>query len=180
MRRRTLILALLIALGVSSGAFGQPLSRVIPIDLHDIDTADFVSGDVATKVNDSILFTTMSFGIPANTSRIITRLVRVTPDTVMDGGGDSVLYDIQTKFDNTYDSTWMRVGGSVLVAESAINTTGGSPRVIVPVDSLGSFGDIARVRFWYVTEEDSLRAHDQTGTVPLNGTYKLLVNFKPL
>lgn len=179
MRRMTIITALFLALGVSSGAWGKDDgARLIPIDLFRIDTANFVSTDVADKVNDSILFTSITFGVPADASDIIIRLLRTTADTVMDGGGDSIAYDIQTKYDHSYDSTWMRIGGSTKCAESAVNTLGGSTRIVVPVDSLKSFGDVARLRLYYITEEDSLRAHDATGLVPLNAKYAALVRFK--
>lgn len=178
MPAKTAVLALALAtvpVLAHAGLFGGSDERVT-FTMSQIDTADYVSLDVANKVNDSIGPFTAEFNIPQDASDIVIRLLRTTADTVF--AKDSIVADFQTKFASNYDSAWFRVGASTKCAESVLNTAGGSARIFVPADSVRSFGEVGRLRFWIVVEEDTIRAHDQTGLIPLNASYQAEIKFK--
>lgn len=145
-----------------------------------VDTINHISGDVATKVDDSLTFYSKAFRVPVAWTVVKTRLVRIVADTVFDA--DTIGYAIQSKLAHENDSIWSELAVMTKLKENTLwNLAGGyAGRTLRAYDDADSVraGDYFRVRLELIAEEDSIRAHDQTGKLPLNAKYGVYFLFK--
>lgn len=174
MRSRTLIL---IALGVivASGVLAGSPPQTIDLYPSPKDTTDLLrpdsgdgKGDTNT-INDTIAYTSRAFGLKWDFDRIMGRIVQVRADTctAADSTGtyalDSVYFQLQTKMNHYLDSAWHTLWTSGLIPVASMDSNAGSwgrgaaSFITLEADSMDYIGDLFRIRYYYVAEEDSIR-----------------------
>lgn len=188
MVRRTLTLAALVLLFAVSGAMAGQWN-VKQIDGNDgyvlkeltftpgtIDTADYVGLDEAGEVNDSLIFTSPLFTIRHLWTVAVGRVFYVTQDTL--STIDSIGYDLQSKFESDYDSTWWTIATCAKADEDLINTNPASADIhaYFDADSLG-VADAFRLRVALIAEEAQWRAKDASGLLQFNAVYRWRIMF---
>lgn len=182
MKGRALILLALIAVCfAASGAMAGDgyFQKVITFTPGTIDTAGYLDG-AAALVNDSLIFYSASFGVTQAWTVCKMRLFYKTADTT--STIDTIGYEIQSKFDSPYDSTWWKIGGIAKQEEDVINTSPGitSSTTWFDADSVG-IGNLFRVKFALVATQAEWRDVDASNTgvgkLNLNAVYILYMVF---
>jgi hypothetical protein len=166
---------------MASGAIAGDgyFQKVITFTPGTIDTASYLDGADDTA-NDSLIFYSPTFGVSTPWTVCKARLFYKTVDTT--STIDTIGYEIQSKFDSPYDSTWWKIGGIAKAEEDVINTTPLSmtSTTYFDVDTVG-IGNLFRVKFAIVAEEAEWRAVAASGPgaglLPLNAVYILYMIF---
>jgi hypothetical protein len=153
--------------------------KVITFTPGTIDTASYLDGADDT-VNDSLIFYSPTFGVTQAWTVCKARLFYKTVDTT--STIDTIGYEIQSKFDSPYDSTWWKIGGVAKKEEDVMNTKADSmtSTTYFDADTMG-IGNLFRVKFALIAEEaewrDVAAAGPGGGLLPLNAIYILYLMF---
>lgn len=180
-RRALSMLALVAVLCMASGAMGGDgfFTKVITFTPGTVDTADYLEGVLET-VNDSLIFYSPTFGVVTPWTVCKMRLFYKTVDTT--STIDTIGYEVQSKFDSPYDSTWWKIGGIAKQEEDVINTSPGivSSTTWFDADSVG-IGNLFRVKFALIAEQAEWRdvetSNTGDGKLNLNAVYILYMMF---
>lgn len=163
LRRLSVIAVLVVLLSASSGvAAGNFYKKKITITPVLIDTTDYVFGG---QINDTLgPFTSdyWTWGVGHEFSEIVGRIWRTSLDTAFED--DSVTFNLETKFDSDYDSTWRTIWTSGLITDAGFEAANAMRTISVPVDSIPSMGDLFRLTWTYHAEEDSMSTHAQASS----------------
>lgn len=190
MRSRATILltALVLCLGMASGAKSEnwKVSRVqdksgfavlkVTFEPGDVDTANHVGLDVATKVNDSLMFYSPGFTVPQPWTICAVRCFWETQDAVTTS--DTIGYDLQWKFSDSHDSTWNTAASCAKADEDLINTNPATAdlKAYAHADSVW-IGDYLRLKVALIAEEATWRGADVSGILEFNAKYGFYLMF---
>jgi hypothetical protein len=125
----TIIAALFIALGVSSGAHGQgQVTREVFISFMEVDSTNLLVGNAlaTSQINDSIFFFSPEFFYNGPWSNMVTSFVISTKDTSTQTGlcRDSVEITLQTQLAGDSVKLWRNIGATTKWPLSAWDSTG--------------------------------------------------------
>jgi hypothetical protein len=186
-RRATILTALVLCVCMASGAMAgdQAVIKKVTITPSAFDTASYVSGDVANKVNDSLWFNSPTFGMSKDVTAIVGKVLQTTFATGRTGVlSDTARFFLQTKVDHDSMTEWYTLWSSTLFPRNSFDTLDGwaslaNATITVDTDSAEtSLFDLYRVRMLWVVEEDTLRALDVSGIVTTPFTFLGYVIFR--
>lgn len=131
MRRMTIIAALFLALGVSSGAWGvdpQNYTRTVEIDFPAADTTRLTvaNGAATSQINDSLFYFTKPFFYDGPYTNIYVEFFKTVKDTGSGGplSRDSVTFFLETKWNNDTVKIWKTIGSTTKYPLAAWDSTG--------------------------------------------------------
>jgi hypothetical protein len=179
LRRATILTALVAVLCMASGAMAgdRVVVKKIDLQLANIDTANYLDG-AATLVNDSLTFYTSTFGVGIPWTQVVIRAMVVTADTVFED--DTLGVALQHKVGDETDTIWWTNCTMTKKKEATLNTTPGVATFRGYNDADSTVFDLYRFKVSLIVDIDSIRAHDQTGIVPLMAKYRFYAIFRQL
>jgi len=167
--RTAIIMAMLVMLGLSSGAMAGEV-RKVAIELPAaVDTSLYLTSGTAL-VDDTLgPFSSASFGLTTDWTELVARIFQTSPDSIF--AKDSFFIALDTKADDIYDSVWNRLAVTPLTAVADMGA-GESIFLSIDADSTLHQGDLFRYQFYWIVDIDSIRAHGAAGILAPNMAFR--------